>query len=192
MGKAFIQESTLTAIADAIRAKTGETAAMLPSAMAGAITNMQTGGGSGSYVWTKQGMGENTTEDTTGGTYTLTTPNTTRPSTEIEYSSTAPTYNSTKRQWIFANPTVVTLSNADATLPSISGNVYCRVTSEPNVWYLVSAFSKGSSSPYLKSMTYSKKYTAPVDNTVEYVIGDTDTDYPDGGWQDGRYYDRHI
>ena len=70
MGKAFIKEETMTAIGNAIRAKTGETAAMLPSAMAGAITNIQTGGGSGSYVWTKQGMGESTTEDTTGGTYT--------------------------------------------------------------------------------------------------------------------------
>ena len=196
MGKAFIKEETMTAIGNAIRAKTGETAAMLPSAMAGAITNIQTGGGSGSYVWTKQGMGESTTEDTTGGTYTLTTPNTTRPSTEIEYSTTAPTYNSTKRQWIFANPTVVTLSNADTTLPSISGNVYCRDMSEPNVWYLVSAFNKSSSSPYQKSMTYSKKITAPIDSNIEYVIDDEETNHPNGGWEDGCYYNlrefRHI
>ena len=192
MGNAFIKESTLTAIANAIRAKTGGTATMLPSEMAGEITNMKVGGGSGSYVWTKQGMADTATEDTTGGTYTLTTPNTTRPSTEIEYSTTAPTYDSSKRQWIFANSTKVTLVNSDATLPSISGNVYVRVTSEPNVWYLVSAFSKGSSSPYLKNMTYSKKYTAAVDWAKKYLTDIDGDKYPNEAWLDGYYYKRTV
>ena len=192
MGNAFIKESTLTAIANAIRAKTGGTATMLPSEMAGEITNMKVGGGSGSYVWTKQGMADTATEDTTGGTYTLTTPNTTRPSTEIEYSTTAPTYDSSKRQWIFANSTKVTLVNSDATLPSISGNVYVRVTSEPNIWYLVSAFDKGSSSPYLKNMTYSKKYTAAVDWVKKYLTDIDGGKYPTDGWLDGYYYKRTV
>ena len=192
MGKAFIKEETLTAIGDAIRAKTGETAAMLPSAMAGAITNMKTGGGSGSYVWTKQGMGESISESTSSGTYTLTTANNTKPSAEIEYSTAAPTYNNTKRQWIFADSTKMTLTNSDATLPSISGNVYCRDMSEPNVWYLVSAFSKGSSSPYLKSMTYSKKITAPVDWAKKYLTDADGEKYPVGGWSDGYHYKRTV
>ena len=192
MGNAFIKESTLTAIANAIRAKTGGTTTMLPSEMAGEITNMKVGGGSGSYVWTKQGMADTATEDTTGGTYTLTTPNTTRPSTEIEYSTTAPTYDSSKRQWIFANSTKVTLVNSDATLPSISGNVYVRVTSEPNIWYLVSAFDKGSSSPYLKNMTYSKKYTAAVDWAKKYLTDIDGGKYPTDGWLDGYYYKRTV
>ena len=192
MGKAFIKEETLTDIGNAIRAKTGETAAMLPSAMAGAIENMKTSGGSGSYVWTKQGMGEGISESTSSGTYTLTTANNTKPSAEIEYSTTAPTYNNTKRQWIFADSTKMTLTNSDATLPSISGNVYCRDMSEPNVWYLVSAFSKGSSSPYLKSMTYSKKITAPVDWAKKYLTDADGEKYPTDGWLDGYYYKRTV
>ena len=192
MGKAFIKEETLTNIANAIRAKTGETAAMLPSAMAGAIENMKTGGGSGSYVWTKQGMGESISENTSSGTYTLTTANNTKSSAEIEYSTTAPTYNNTKRQWIFAGSTKMTLTNSDEILPSISGNVYCRDMSEPNVWYLVSAFSKGSSSPYLKSMTYSKKITAPVDWAKKYLTDIDGDKYPTNGWLDGYYYKRTV
>ena len=101
MAKCFIEDATLTAIGDAIRAKTGGTDLMLPSAMPAAIEGIISGGGSGSYVWTKQGMSETVTEDTTGGTYTLTTPNTSRPSSEIEMCTAAPVYDSSKRQWNF-------------------------------------------------------------------------------------------
>lgn len=55
MGKAFIKEETLTDIGNAIRAKTGETAAMLPSAMAGAIANMKTGFPNGTK-WENNGL----------------------------------------------------------------------------------------------------------------------------------------
>ena len=44
----LIQESTLTAIGDAIRAKTGSAELMSPSAMATAIAGIETGGGGGS------------------------------------------------------------------------------------------------------------------------------------------------
>lgn len=44
MGKAFIQESTLTDIADAIRSKNGSSDTYLPSEMAQAIQNIPTGG----------------------------------------------------------------------------------------------------------------------------------------------------
>ena len=54
MAKCFIQDSTLTAIGDAIRAKTGGTDLMLPSAMPAAIEGIVRGGGSGQYVWSKQ------------------------------------------------------------------------------------------------------------------------------------------
>ena len=47
MGKAFIQESTLSDIADAIRSKNGSSDTYLPSEMAQAIQNIPTGGDSG-------------------------------------------------------------------------------------------------------------------------------------------------
>lgn len=46
MTKALITESTLTAIADAIRAQTGKTAALKPSEMAAEIASIEGGGGS--------------------------------------------------------------------------------------------------------------------------------------------------
>lgn len=45
MAKMFINDSTLTAIADAIRAKTESTETMLPSEMAALIEGIETGGG---------------------------------------------------------------------------------------------------------------------------------------------------
>ena len=193
MAKCFIEDATLTAIGNAIRAKTGGTDLMIPSAMPAAIEGIIAGGGSGSYVWTKQGMSETVTEDTTGGTYTLTTSNDSRPSSEIEYTYTEPTYDSSKRQWVFADSTVVTVVNSDDILPSISGNIYCRVTSEPNVWYLVTSFNKGSSSPYPKNMAYSKKFTADVDGAKKYLTDINEDKYPVDGWSlDGYYYKRVI
>ena len=193
MAKCFIEDATLTAIGNAIRAKTGGTDLMIPSAMPAAIEGIIAGGGSGSYVWTKQGMSETVTEDTTGGTYTLTTSNDSRPSSEIEYTYTEPTYDSSKRQWVFADSTVVTVVNSDDILPSISGNIYCRVTSEPNVWYLVTSFNKGSSSPYPKNMAYSKKFTADVDGAKKYLTDINEDKYPVDGWSlDGYYYKRFI
>ena len=193
MAKCFIEDATLTAIGNAIRAKTGGTDLMIPSAMPAAIEGIIAGGGSGSYVWTKQGMSETVTEDTTGGTYTLTTSNDSRPSSEIEYTYTEPTYDSSKRQWVFADSTVVTVVNSDDILPSISGNIYCRVTSEPNVWYLVTSFNKGSSSPYPKNMAYSKKFTADVDGARKYLTDINEDKYPVDGWSlDGYYYKRVI
>lgn len=153
----------------------------------------QGGGVSGSYVWTKQGMSEDITEDTTGGTYILTTSDDSIYSSEIEYSTTAPIYNSSKRQWEFNNSIIITIVNSDDILPSISGNVYCRVTSEPNVWYLVTAFNKGSSSPYLKNMEYSKKITAVKDLTAKkYLTDKVEDTYPLDNWLNGYYYKRII
>ena len=190
MENAFIKESTLTEIANAIRAKTGLTAAMLPSAMAGAITGIQAGGKSGSYVWSKRGMADSTTEDTTSGTYQLL--NADRHYAEIEYSTTAPTYDASKRQWIFANSTKVGLSISDPAVPQISGNVYCRDMSEPNVWYLVSAFHSNPNSPFFKGWTYSKKYTAAVDWAKKYLTDIDANKYPKDGWLDGYYYKRTV
>ena len=48
MAKVFIEETSLTAIGDAIRAKTGDSALMSPAAMATAIEGITTGGGGGS------------------------------------------------------------------------------------------------------------------------------------------------
>ena len=54
MAKCFIEDATLTAIGNAIRAKTGGTDLMIPSAMPAAIEGIVSGGGSGQYVWSKQ------------------------------------------------------------------------------------------------------------------------------------------
>lgn len=53
MGNAFIKESTLTDIANAIRTKTGGTDLLLPSQMADKINNIETGKSSGLYAWRK-------------------------------------------------------------------------------------------------------------------------------------------
>lgn len=87
MAKCFIQDTTLTAIGDAIRTKTGRTDLMLPSAMPNAIAGIVSGGGSGDYIWSIQHSGSEVSEDATAGTYTLTTANSSRPSSEIEYTN---------------------------------------------------------------------------------------------------------
>ena len=146
-------------------------------------------GNSGEYVWSRQYAGSSVTGDFTGGTYTLTTANDTRPSSEIEYSASAPTYNSETKKWEMADSTIVTLTNADNTVPSFSGNTYVRLTSAPNVWYLATAINVEGSGPYSKSLVYSAKYAAAIDNSyVEYVAGGTADKYPDGGWSEGVFY----
>ena len=47
MAKVFIEENSLTAIGNAIRGKTGESALLSPAAMVTAIEGIETGGGSG-------------------------------------------------------------------------------------------------------------------------------------------------
>ena len=144
---------------------------------------------SGKYVWSKQFASSTATEDTTSGTYTLTTADDTRPSSKIEFSPSAPKYNSKTKKWEMAPSMTTTLTNADNTAPSFSGNMYVRLTSAPNVWYLATAISVAGSGPYSKSLAYSAKYTAAVDNSyVEYVAGETGADYPNGGWSDGDFY----
>ena len=145
---------------------------------------------SGNYVWSKQFASSTVTEDTTSGTYTLTTADDTRPSSEIEASPSAPTYNLKTKKWEMAPSMTVTLTNADDTVPSFNGNMYVRLTSAPNVWYLTTAaISIAGSGPYIKSFNYSAKYTAAIDKSyVEYVAGETGADYPNGGWSDGAFY----
>ena len=144
---------------------------------------------SGNYVWSKQFASSTVTEDTTSGTYTLTTVDDTRPSSEIEFSPSAPTYNLKTKKWEMAPSMTVTLTNADNTVPSLSGNMYVRLTSAPNVWYLTTAINVEGSGPYIKSFNYSAKYTADIDRSyVEYVAGETGEDYPNGGWSDGAFY----
>lgn len=63
MSKVFIEESTLTAIGDAIREKNGTTDMIAPLDMATAITNLPSGGGT--MVW------ENVAEMTTNGKYNI-------------------------------------------------------------------------------------------------------------------------
>lgn len=50
MANVLVEESTLQSIADSIRAKSGKTEKMLPSAMASEITNLPSGGGVGNLT----------------------------------------------------------------------------------------------------------------------------------------------
>lgn len=65
----FIEESTLTAMADAIRAGTGKTDTMKPSEMPGEISKIKDYSNSreGKYVWSVQ-SGDGTTVDTNAET----------------------------------------------------------------------------------------------------------------------------
>lgn len=54
--KAVLNESTLTAIAEAIREKSSSTSALKPSEMAEAIKNIKSGGGDG-YIYMINGTG---------------------------------------------------------------------------------------------------------------------------------------
>lgn len=49
MSKVYLEDSTLTAIADAIRGKTGESGLLLPSEMADAIASIESGGSGGDF-----------------------------------------------------------------------------------------------------------------------------------------------
>lgn len=57
MAKAFIQESTLTDIADAIRSKNGSSDTYLPSQMASAIMSIPSGGNEPDYFWVEDASG---------------------------------------------------------------------------------------------------------------------------------------
>ena len=85
MTKYIIKDTTLASIGNSIRAKTGGTDLILPSAMPDAIAGIVSGGGSGDYIWSIQHSGSEVSEDTTAGTYTLTTAD--KPSSEIEYAN---------------------------------------------------------------------------------------------------------
>lgn len=191
MAKCFIQDTTLTAIGDAIRAKTGGTDLMLPSAMPDAIAEI--GGGSGDYIWSIQHAGEDATIDRNGGTYTLTTSNDSRPSTEIEYSLAAARYNADTKKWEFEESTVVTLVNTDNVVPEMEATLmFVRLTSEPNIIYRINGFNVGTmtaNNTYTKSMTIVQKKTYSLDSTdITYIADDDSMKYPDGGWLDGLYY----
>ena len=133
---------------------------------------------SGKYVWSKQFASSTVTEDTTSGTYTLTTANDTRPSSEIEFSPSAPTYNLKTKKWEMAPSMTTTLTNADNTVPSFNENTYVRLTSAPNVWYLTTAINVEGSGPSSKSLVYNAMYTAAIDKSyVEKAFKDTTKKY---------------
>ena len=60
MSNVFIQNTTLSAIGDAIREKTGNSDLILPSKMPEAIDNIPTNN-IGKYIWCKQNIGDTVT-----------------------------------------------------------------------------------------------------------------------------------
>lgn len=202
----FIKDTTLTSIADAIRSKTGETGSMKPAEMAGKIEGISADGGSGLYVWTKQGMSSTLTLDSTAGTCALINAENESIPIKIEYLVSAsgneePVYDNLKRQWNLPNSTIMSINNINNTLPDLSeygdtGYVYVRLLSEPNIFYTMilqngNGFSATlSGSNYTKNFTYTNKRTATTDITKKYITSSNLTEYPNQDWSiDGYYYE---
>lgn len=191
MDQVWIKEETLTAIGDSVRAKSGASGLLAPDAMLEALGNIK---GSGKYLFSKKGA---TDELTTGssGTKTMVTPNTSIPSVEIEYCGGRPSYNADTQTWDWPAGYQVykeTIVNTDTNKPSLGVPYYIRLTSAPNVWYVVSAFNVGTmntSGTVTKSISYSSTLTAEVGSDIlGYGVADDLAKYPDGGWSADGYY----
>lgn len=207
MGEVWIKESTLTAIGDAVRAKTGVSGLLSPEKMLEGLSNIKD---SGKYLFSKKVMANEYTTTSGTATKTLVTQGENISEVEIEIVVDAPAlpgaekttgvlYNSEKGIWEFVGGTVVTLVNTDTDLPSgvtsgavLTPNTMIRLTSEPNIWYSASKITTSSmdaSGTCAKTMTYSAKYEAPVSDILGYAVSDDLTKYPDGGWKDGYYWE---
>ena len=98
------------------------------------------------------------------------------------------TFNTETKTWEMSNSTVSTLTNTDNTVPTITV-AYVRDLSIPNTWYLATAINSGETSPYEKSITYSKKYIAQLDiGNAKLLVDDDNTKYPKNGWIDNTHY----
>ena len=162
-----------TAIADSIRTKTGSSDKIIADNFPTVIAEMSVGG-SGAYLWTRNGMADSASIYATSGTCTLTTPDASIPSSEIEYSASEPVYDQEKRTYLMPNSTKITLVNTDTNVPAVT-NVYCRLTSQPNFWYFVTKFNVGTmnaAGTVAKSMAYSTKYTTGRLDVIKYVSDD--------------------
>lgn len=193
MAKVFIEESTLVGISDSIRAKTGSTGLIKPGDWAAELDDIKS---SGKYLWSKKGMVQNDIMlEGMGGTRTIVTANASVPSVEIEYSYED--YEYIDGIYKFLDSSVVTLVNTDTVIPVPSSDwhnfKYVRLTSEPNVIFCNVTFTAGTmnaSGTVTKSMTYASTFTYEKGSDIlGYTVSDDFSAYPDGGWQDGYYYE---
>ena len=150
---------------------------------------------SGLYLWTKRAMSSELTEDTAGGTNTVFSGLENIRTEILEYTTTAPTYNSSEKKWVFANSTKINFSNEDNNVPTFSTYpVYVRILKDANVWYRLNSGNTFTSEEgfgsYIKKFTYSVKYTASISDEADYIVGDAIDKYADG-WKDDRYYHRY-
>lgn len=187
MDHVWIKEETLTAIGDAVRAKSGASGLLAPDDMLEALGNIKS---SGKYLFSKKGMSQTATETSSSMTVTLVTPNTSIPSRKIRYSVDRPTYNAEKQIWELPNYTEVDLVNTDNVVPA--GGCFVALMDEPHITYYCTAFNVGAQSSlgtYTKSMTCSYKAEAQAGSDVlGYGVADDLAKYPDGGWSADGYY----
>ena len=146
---------------------------------------------SGAYIWQKYYMSSTVTETAEEGRYYLEKINSIVPSAEIEYSNAEPIYDADKGTWVMPNSTIGTVGGSGSNTPGIENATYFRLTNEPNVWYLITDYTSSYNEiadGYNIYLTYSTKYEAPLED-YEYVTDSYSDKYPDGGWQDGYYYE---
>lgn len=106
-----------------------------------------------------------------------------KPVRTIEYSTSAPIYDSGTSSWKLPSKTTKTLNYSDTTVIGHSVGYYTRFTDEPNIFY------SGVTSIGSRYMSYKEKIVYGLDpNSVEHVTSDDLTAYPEAGWQDGYYY----
>lgn len=200
MGEVWIKESTLTAIGDAVRTKTGASGLLAPGDMITALDGIKS---SGVYLFSKKGMGSDVTETMNFGAKELVTSNATIPEVEIEWGIDAPSYNNDTGVWELPNSIISTIVNTDTNIPTNADDisirilareygVFIRLTSEPNVWYVVDEVSvdtMNASGTCTKDMVYNLKYEAPIGDVIGYAVADDLAKYPDGGWKNGYYWE---
>lgn len=106
-----------------------------------------------------------------------------KPVRTIEYSTSAPIYDSGTSSWKLPSKTTKTLNYSDTTAIGHSVGYYTRFTDEPNIFY------SGVTSIGSRYMSYKEKIVYGLDPaSVEHVTSDELTAYPEAGWQDGYYY----
>lgn len=153
----------------------------------------------GNYVFSKKGMMPTYSEQKLGDTYlkSFISANSTYSTIALEYSEEEPVYEN--GTWIFPNSTIEIISNTDTYIPSPSSDFfYVRAVNNsdahrPSTWYGATGFYCGpldSSGKCGKGVNYTHQYSASVGSDIlGYTASNNQAMYPDGGWQDGYYYE---
>lgn len=174
MAKAFIDDTTLTNIGNAIRSVNGSSDLMLPSAMPDVIKTL----GNGLHVWKKYNV-----EFVQGTATTVTLQN---DGTFINLYTIDNLY--------LKDDLTVGIQGDVAKTVAISSLLEGTVLGGVNPIYyaygedgFVYAYSRCSSDG--TAITISNPVTAGKGEFINYIVSDNPNAFPDGGWSEGAYYD---